>query len=58
MGDVPRKTRIACGRALQRIISLASQSAPVFCLVQPAAEMQLSESHTALTWQKLAKPQK
>lgn len=53
-GDIPRKTRIACGRELQQIISLASQSASVFCLVQSAAEMQLSESHTALTWQKLA----
>lgn len=54
MGDIPRKTRIACGRALQQILSLASQSAPVFSLVQPAAEMQLSENHTALTWPKAA----
>ena len=40
MGDIPGKTRIACVTAMQQIISLASQSAPVCCLGQPAAEMQ------------------
>lgn len=39
MGDIPGKTRISCVRALQQIISLASQSAPVCSLSQTAAEM-------------------